>query len=433
MPQINLKLHYKQGLYFQSQAKFTGFIGGVGSGKSFIGAHKALMMSQLFPKALIFIGANTHNQLTHTTLKTFFEILQNTGIEYVYNRMPPKSWNVKTKFEADHKGIITLRTGSQIWTKALTNYNDIRGQEIGYAWLDETRDTKFAALKVLMGRMRDQHGPRVIDFTTTPNGFDWLYDVLAGDKPYADSALIQCSSKDNADNLPDGYIEMMEDGYDERYAKQEIGGEFLNLSEGNCYYAFNRENNVSTDAQDDGRSDIIVGMDFNVSPMTATIGREYKNNIIWFNDITMNGSNTESLADEIIDTYPDWEQRGIMIYPDATGCGERSVSRGNYRSDHAILKSKFGNGSVHGARGNPTQKDRVTAVNVKLSKGMLLHPRMKKTISSLEKTKWMDGSKFKIDKKGNTEHWSDALGYPVFRLFPIKDTHKSGQASWMTA
>lgn len=433
MTTYNVTYSYKQGLYFTSRRPFTLFCAGVGTGKSFIGAEKAKRYTEDYPSAIGFIGANTHKQLTQTTLKTFFKRLDQLNISYVFNKRPPRSWRVKSKFPT-HEGIITRRNGAQIWTRPLTNYDDIRGQELGWAWLDETRDTKCEAFKVLMGRMRDKNGPRSIDITTTPNGFDWLYDSFAGDKILKDSLLIQASSDENKDNLPDGYIEMMLDGYDDQFAKQEIGGEFVNMGEGQCYYSFNRNKNVSSEAQDDGYSKIIVGMDFNVSPMTAVVGRLQGAALIWFDEITMNRANTEDMANEITNRYTNWRQRQIKIYPDATGGAGKTASRGNYRSDHAILKQIFGHESVHGAKSNPRQRDRITAVNAKFHHcDMVLNPKMKKTISSLEKTKYKDGSKFEIDKKADCEHWSDALGYPVFRLFPIKDNHKSGQASWTKA
>ena len=63
--------------------------------------------------------------------------------------------------------------------RSLDNYDDIRGLEIGWAWIDETRDTKREAFDVVLGRLRHQHSDRYdVRITTTPKGFNWLHDVF---------------------------------------------------------------------------------------------------------------------------------------------------------------------------------------------------------------------------------------------------------------
>ena len=54
--------------------KFNAFVGGVGSGKSHLGAHYLLEMAARNPDARGFIAANTYPQLWQSTLTALYKV-----------------------------------------------------------------------------------------------------------------------------------------------------------------------------------------------------------------------------------------------------------------------------------------------------------------------------------------------------------------------
>ena len=99
--------------------------------------------------------------------------------------------------------------------------------------------------------------------TTTPNGFNWLYKRFVVDPPT--SALVVYSrTTDNLENLSESYVLDLSKQYDDRLARQELDGQFVNLNSGNVYYAFDRNQHVKDIP---ATSDLYyVGLDFNVHP-----------------------------------------------------------------------------------------------------------------------------------------------------------------------
>lgn len=142
---------------------------GQGGGKSAVIAYDSGNKVAEFPEALGFIGANTHMQLTHSTLVRVFKIWKQTygfteyhpksnrSGAFVYNKRPPAHFERLHELP-DYDGIISFYNGAVIFTGSLENYKAHDGKEFAWAHLDETKDTKEQALTdVIMGRLR-QYG-----------------------------------------------------------------------------------------------------------------------------------------------------------------------------------------------------------------------------------------------------------------------------------
>ena len=111
-----------------------------------------------------------------------------------------------------------------------------------------------------------------------------------------------------------------------------------------------------------------------------------------------------------------------MIYPDSTG--KRTTSNAT-QSDIAILKQ---NGfQVMARKINPLQKDRINAVNSKLKAGdgkahyFIDSEKCPKTINDLNKVESLaDGRLNKVQESSGLIHITDAQGYLIHYLFPIR-------------
>jgi hypothetical protein len=79
---------------------------------------------------------------------------------------------------------------------------------------------------------------------STPNGFDWMYDVfhpdgaLHGDKAYSDAIWYNAASFENI-HLDEDYFETLAAGYTGRMYEQEVMGQFMGIVEGGVFPDWN--------------------------------------------------------------------------------------------------------------------------------------------------------------------------------------------------
>ncbi len=371
------------------------FAAGIGSGKSFVGSHWARDMMAMEPMAKGFIGANTYNQLQNATLATFFGVLNEFSIPYTYNQ---------------NKNIIKA-AGRTIYAYSLDNYDSIRGIEIGWFWLDETRDTKREAFHVVLGRLRDKNAKRRQGrLTSSPDGFNWLYDDFGGPNKKKGYGLVHGKTMDNI-FLPPGYAERLKDSYDEKAYQQEVLGQFVNLTQGAIYYSFDRDRCIKP-VKRDGNFQVRIAMDFNINPMAAIAFQDIDSKIRVIKEYFVMSSNTHELGKLIISDFG----LGTEVIPDSTGKALKTASRG--LSDHAILRDM---GLRVLSTKNPARVDRYNCVNNLLEKGRCeIDPSCVKLIRDLERTAYKDGTNEPDTGNDSTlTHISDALGYGCWFSYPL--------------
>jgi PBSX family phage terminase large subunit len=383
---MSVELFPYQYKFIKCDKPYTLISAGLGSGKSFAGACWAITMLGQYPKSSGGIFANTYKQLRNATLKTFFKLLEQYSIPYSFNK---------------NESIIKIYK-TTIYCYSLDNYDAIRGIEIGWAWVDEGAFAHEEAWEVLAARTRDKNGPCQIKITTTPNGFNWLYRVfIENQNEYKE--VFKASTFDNT-YLPKEYAKRLESTYDENLQKQELYGEFINLTSGKIYPAFNRDKCIVKSSR---LIDIPLmgGVDFNVNPLTGVIGYFVNNKIVVIDEIFITSTKavfTEDLAQTIKSRY------GTMtLIPDATGKALKTSSAGV--SDHDILKS-YGF-TIPDVR-NPFRRDRYNLVNKMLEEGrLIIDPKCVNLIKDLEQLSYKEGSDLPDLSNKDLGHISDALGY----------------------
>lgn len=397
---IQTNLTQKQADFLTATDFATLFAAGVGSGKSFIGSHWAKEKIIAEPKARGFIGANTYNQLRNATLATFFSVLDEHNFRYKYNQQ---------------RNIIDVN-GTIIYAYSLDNYTNIRGIEIGWAWLDETRDTPKAAFDVVIGRLRDKRAKKLeLRLTSSPCGYNWLYDYFAGPNKKPGYRIVQGASFENP-FLPESYVESLKDSYDEKMYQQEVLGLFVTTGVGQVYYSFNRDRNVR-ELKRETNYPLMVGMDFNINPMSAVVFQCIGPEIRVIDEISLMSSDTNEMGKFILNKYG-----RVRVIPDSTGKRKQTSSKG--LSDHQILRD-LGHEVVYNA--NPARFDRYVCVNNLLEKSRLvIDPKCKHLIADLEKVTYKHGTTEPDTSNDKTlTHMSDALGYGCWFCFPVIK-HQSG-------
>lgn len=375
-----------QTVFVESPKPYTLFCGGVGSGKTHAGAVWAMEMALTYPRSNGMITANSYSQLKKATLPKFFQILDENNVKYHYK---------------SQEGEIEIGN-TKIFTMSAEKYDIFRGVEIGWAWSDECAFYRKEAFDVLIGRIRDRKGPCLWKGTTTANGFNWLYDSFVSE-PLSGSTIVTAKTQDNLANLSDNYYEQLKSQYDPRLARQELNGEFVNMSSGKVYYAFDRNAHVRKCDSTDNRY-IWVGMDFNVNPLCGVFAYEEADRVFITAELYQKDSNTFKASKEIVERFP---FNSISIVGDDSGSKRKTSGK----TDYEILRRS----GLHVINfRNPGVKDRYNNLNRLFSQGRLfIDPSCKKLIEDLEKMTY-------DNKDPMLSHASDALGYVCWHLNPLK-------------
>jgi hypothetical protein len=151
--------------------------------------------------------------------------------------------------------------------------------------------------------------------------------------------------------------------------------------------------------------------------MSAVVFNREGNTLHAIDEIVIHGSNTDEMADEIKQRYPD---RRITIYPDPAA-RQRKTSAGG-RTDLSILENA---GFTVKVRPKHTAvRDRINAVNSRLKttdgeRHLFIDPACKHTIQGLERHTYKEGTS-QPDKDSGFDHMNDAVGYCVDYLFPVR-------------
>jgi len=315
----------------------------------------------------------------------------------------------------------TLPNGSEIWIAGLDNKERIEkilGKEYSTIYYNECSQIPLTSIEVATTRLAEKSDLKKKAYydENPPNKRHWSYwiyikgiDPDTGEPVKAGkyNSLIM-NPKDNVENIDEGYITDILSGLSEKNRARFEHGEFTDEGEGSVYYSFDRDRNVRDLNGMTINGSTLIGMDFNVNPMTAVIAT-YSNDVFYILDEVFDpNSNTPKMCSELIKKG----HKGANIYPDSTGANRKTSGR----SDHGMLNDA---GFTVQPTRNPIVFDRVNNVNRLLGEGrIIISPKCKKLINDLEKVVWKG-----VDLDQSTDkmltHISDALGYLCWSLAPM--------------
>ena len=386
--------HQKE--FFMSEDPFLALVGGFGCGKTHSIIAKTLknQLKYINKKGrdngwAIYPKMSLGKELF---IPHFIEKLEDCGIKYNFNKT---------------ESIITTVYGS-IKLYSMEKPQRIVGSELTYCFFDEfdtglEKNVMEAYLKAV-GRMRGSEKAQVY-IVTTPEGFKSTYKLFV-EQNTGDKKLIRAKTTDNH-HLPKSYIEKLKSQYDEKLLAQYLNGEFVNMKGFSAYYSFDRDKNIENISKQNNF--ILVGMDFNVNPMTAVCGNIVDGKLYIFKEYYLKNSNTYEMVDLIKRDFPNCT---IEVNPDMTGIKRSTSSMG--RTDIDIIRAAGFRvkGSI-----NPLVKDRLNTVNNILEKGnLIIDKSCKFLIRDLEQVTLDDNGRLDGSNKDLT-HISDALGYLANNYF----------------
>jgi hypothetical protein len=397
-----------QKAFHESTARFKGFSGPIGSGKSQALCHEAIRLSYLNPGRMGLLGAPTQPMLRDATQAALFELLDANAIPYDHNKA---------------ENVVTMRdTKSKIVFRPVDEFERLRGTNLAWFGLDELTYTQEGAWLRLEGRLRDPKAKRLCGFAVwTPKGFDWVYRKFVCDQVEGYEAIVAkpFENRHLLSQIPD-YYDRLRASYDEKFYQQEVMGSYLNLTGGKVYASFSRSDHV-VDLERDLRFPLMWALDFNVDPMSSVVAQIVGGKVKVLSEIVLRNATTMEACAEFLKRYPRHDA-GLLVYGDASGYQQQTTGT----TDYEIVKECF---QVHAtmhvqyraARSNPSIRERVNLTNAKLRSAngdisLLVDGKCKELVKDFEQVSYKPETNV-IDKDRDRlrTHLSDALGYLLWQ------------------
>jgi len=397
-----------QRLFHESTARFKGFSGPIGSGKSAALCHEAIRLSYLNPGRMGLLGAPTLPMLRDATQAALFELLETNDIPYDHN----KADNVVTMWD----------TRSKIVFRPVDEFERLRGTNLAWFGLDELTYTQEAAWLRLEGRLRDPKAKQLCGFAVwTPKGFDWVYRKFISDdaKGYETIIAKAFENRHLLSQIPD-YYERLKGSYDSKFYQQEVMGSYLSLSGGRVYGSFERTDNLA-ELERDTRFPLMWALDFNVDPMSSVVAQVVGRQVRVLDEIVLRGATTADACAEFLKRYPRHDA-GIIVYGDASGYQQQTTGT----TDYEMVREYFQTHSTtpvqyRAPRSNPSIRERINLTNAKLRSAggditLLVDRKCKELIKDFEQVTYKPESTI-VDKDRDRlrTHLSDALGYLLWQ------------------
>lgn len=214
-----IRVYPKQLQFLESKALWRAFVGGIGSGKSFIGALD--MIRRAKPDRLYLVTAPTYPMLSDASFRSFLDVARQLELLLPgdVKASPPPS--------------IKLRTGAEVLFRSTDNPETLRGPNLSGWWMDEASLSKREAFDILVGRLRGGGEMGWGTATFTPRGkAHWTYRVFG--QGAADTELVHARTDENI-FLPPEFVDNVRRHYTAQQVRQELGGAFID-SGGNHYF-----------------------------------------------------------------------------------------------------------------------------------------------------------------------------------------------------
>lgn len=411
--------------------KNRAYVGGFGSGKTWAGCMSTCAHHLVHPRVNSGYFAPTYRDIKDIFYPTIDEVAADFGM-----RTEIKTSDKEVNFFTGR-----IYRGTTI-CRSMEDPNSIRGFKIGHALVDELdtmgMDKAQLAWRKILARMRvkDESLRNGVDVTTTPEGFRATHKLFIAnvqEKPElaVNYGIVQASTYDNEENLPDTYIPGLFEAYTKELVAAYIDGQFCNLTSGTVFRNFDRVrcNSLETiksrkkgsKEHKDQAEALLIGMDFNVTKMAATIFVQRSNGwhaVAELKDVFDTPEMVRIIHDRWVRTDGEASDGGghrIIIYPDASAKGRETVDAS--KSDISLLEQA--GFEVRRNPANPSVKDRINATNKQFEIARLwVNVKACPTVARCLESQVYDENG-EPDKDSGFDHQNEATSYPIAYEHPI--------------
>ncbi len=389
--------------FHASAARFKGFSGPVGSGKSQALCHEAIRLAYLNPGRMGLLAAPTYTMLRDATQAALFELLESNKLPYEFLKA---------------EQVLTLKdTKSRVLFRSLEEYERLRGTNLAWFGVDELTYASHEAWQRLEARLRDPKARRLCGFAVwTPRGHDWVYERFMG-KPVDGYDVVIARPFENKfllAQVPDFY-ERLRRSYDEKFFQQEVLGEYLNTNASRVYHAFDATAHVADWGVREDQP-LLWALDFNVDPMCSVVAQRRGNSWAVVDEIVLSRASTAQACEEFCKRFAR-HQAGVVVYGDAAGNHRQTTGSSDYEVVRQHLQKIYRHVEYRVPRSNPAVRDRVALVNglLKSAAGevrLWIHPQCQELRKDFEQLGYKgDSSVVDKERDPRRSHLSDALGY----------------------
>lgn len=310
----------------------------------------------------------------------------------------------------------------------MENYERLIGVNAAWVIMDEfdtaKADLAYNAYIKLLGRIRVGNVRQMI-IVSTPEGYRAMYRIFVEEMD-DNKRLIRAKTTDNH-HLPKDYIDTMMSQYPPELIQAYLNGEFTNLTSGTVYTQYDRTLN-DTEREDDGVSDIHIGIDFNVGAMSA-VACLIKDLKCYAIEEFIGLFDTPELISVLKERF---KNRKVYCYPDAAGNARKSVQA----SETDIKLLRQASFSVQVDSKNPAIMDRVNTMNTMFTNALgerrlfINTVKCKQLTKAIEQQAYDEATHLPDKKNGHDNNGIDALSYLIYKKFPMRGTleHRNGEA-----
>jgi len=312
---------------------------------------------------------------------------------------------------------LTLRNSSIIALRSADNPDRLRGVGLDFLVMDEAAYMVPAVWDTVRPALSDKMGRAL--FISTPSGYNWFHDLYLSAHSTPGWAAYEYTTAQGGNVAPDE-VEAARSSMDARQFRQEYEASFESLA-GRVYYAFDRKASPignTGDVHDIQGAPILVGMDFNVCPMSAVFAVKVGGQIHVIDEASINNGNTDEMVRLIKTRYPG---RSIRIYPDPTG-NARKTSAPVGQTDFTILRQA--GFSVLAPSSPYPVADKINTVNTAMCtaagvRRVVISPKCRELTRGLDGLTYKEGTS-DPDKTLGLDHITDALGYLLLWEMPMR-------------
>jgi hypothetical protein len=468
----------------ENDIKRFGLIGGKGSGKSFGCAAWCLHWAQTHPDSVGCLVANDKRQARDSGGEKIVEVGRQCGFDVQYFRskkIQGQQHSIFYAIDVDGKGIGAGET-HKILVRSLQAVESMEGSEFDYMYIEEIQDATKDPIQIALSRNRgngitppDEKNP-LITAGMTSSEMHWMYDLMEEglgltperkfDADEDDGVLYEPTIFENRKNLGEATINQYKEMMDPQTAERHIYAERTSSKSNRVLHQYrdsiHRQGRMSElCAYKDPYRDIYMLVDFNVSPLCATLWQEKPFNHAWRNEhlvIEYNQDGTiaavkeypDSIADESIEGVDPIERYDSLdeyatpdttifaqvdeyeIWPDdERGGGTEGLMR-HFASDydeHAadIFISGDKSGHARDTRGNTTDWGIIQDYATNMNASVIVVPGLESKMSN-GKTKYYNPDREPTIKLLNRV-LMDANGTPHICFLPTSEFESGGAAA----
>jgi len=315
----SITLSWPQSEILRATAKRKIIVAGRRLGKSYIAVVLMLLYALREPNRNIQYLAPTFDQAKSIAWLLLLQLTPENAIRRSY----------KTDLR------VVLTNGSSIRLRGIENVSTLRGEGVDLIVLDEAQlmqelEEIWDLVIVPTLAEKDRIGDAV--FIGTPDGManDFYkfyrdaergYKIIDGNKvTLEDWQAFHYRSIDGG-RIPEAELEKIRSTLDQKRYSQEFLADFVTLGRGRVYSTFNPAVHVRDDIQDDPEKPLLIGQDFNVSPMSSVVFQKVNGQIHVQRCVCLYDSTVSEMCEEIKRLYPG---RKITVAPDPSG-GRRTA------------------------------------------------------------------------------------------------------------